>query len=111
MTTTDAPDVVLRYLDAADRDDIDSLTTCFVPDGTVTDEGHTYRGRDEIRAWRETVAGRYTYTTTVTGSELVDARNHRVSVRIAGNFPGGVADLVYRFELADGVIARLTIGG
>lgn len=110
MTTT-TPDVVTRYLAAADIHDIDALVDCFTPDAGVTDEGHTYRGHDQVRRWRDTVAGRYTYTTTVTGSEFVDASNYRVSVRIAGNFPGGVADLVYRFELDGSSITGLRIGG
>lgn len=29
--------------------------------------------------------------------------------RIEGNFPGGVADLAYRFEVSGGLIARLDI--
>lgn len=33
---------------------------------------------------------------------------HRVQ-RLDGDFPGGVADLHYRFTLADGLISRLAI--
>jgi len=34
-----------------------------------------------------------------------------VGVHIEGDFPGGVADLTYRFALRDGLIADLSIVG
>jgi hypothetical protein len=110
MTTT-APDVITRYLKAADEQDFQALADCFTPAGTVLDEGHTYSGREEIIGWREALIGKYTYTSTVTGSEMVTGDEHRVTVRVEGDFPGGVADLTYTFILAGGLIAALKIIG
>jgi hypothetical protein len=104
------PPVVDRYLAAADTGDIAALTGCFTADGTVLDEGHTYTGPAEITGWRESLARQWTYTTTVTSSEPIDAGDYRVSVRVEGDFPGGVADLTYRFTLRDGLISALSIG-
>jgi hypothetical protein len=108
MTTT--PDPIVRYLKAADDKDAHSLAECFTADGTVVDEGTTYRGRAEIIGWREALAGQFEYTTEVLTSEPVDADAYRVTVRAEGNFPGGVAELGYDFRLRDGLIAALTIG-
>lgn len=105
-----APGVITRYLAAAAGADFGALADCFTADGTVTDEGHTYRGRAEIVGWRESVTSQWTYTSEVTGSEPVNEAEYRVTVHILGNFPGGVADLTYRFVLHDGLIADLTIG-
>jgi len=104
-----APLVVTRYLAAADAGDLPSLADCFAPDGTVLDEGRTYRGRGEIIGWREALAGTWTYTSSVTASEPVSAQVYRVNVRVEGDFPGGVADLTYRFTLREGLIEDLSI--
>jgi hypothetical protein len=109
MTAT-APEVVDRYLDSAKAGDAEALAGCFTADGTVLDEGVTYRGREKIVAWRVALASKYTYTTTVTGSEPAGAGAYRVTVHLVGDFPGGEADLAYRFALRDGLIAALTIG-
>ena len=63
-----APAVVTRYLAAADAGDLPTLADCFASDGTVLDEGRTYRGRGEIIGWREALAGTWTYTSSVTGT-------------------------------------------
>jgi ketosteroid isomerase-like protein len=104
------PPVIARYLAAAGTGDIAALAGCFTEDGTVLDEGHTYTGPAEIVSWRESLARQWTYTTTVTSSEPIDGGDYRVSVRAEGDFPGGVADLTYRFALRDGLISALSIG-
>jgi ketosteroid isomerase-like protein len=105
MTT---PDVITRYLQAADAKEFEAAAACFIPDGTVLDEGRTYRGPAEIAGWRR-AATRWTYTTEVTGSEPVSAREYRVRVHASGDFPGGQADLAYTFRLDGDAIAALAI--
>jgi hypothetical protein len=109
MTDT-TPVAVTRYLAAADAKDPAAVADCFTQTGTVTDEGVTYRGREEIAGWREKTIGQWTYTTTVTGSQPISANEYQVSAHIAGDFPGGEADLAFRFTLAGDLIADLTIG-
>jgi hypothetical protein len=108
MTDT-APPVVTRYLAAATAAEFAVLAECFETTGTVVDEGRTYHGRDEIVGWRESLANKWVFTTTVTASEPIDADSYRVKVRVEGNFPGGVADLTYRFSLRDDLIVSLSI--
>jgi ketosteroid isomerase-like protein len=104
-----APPVVTHYLAAADTGDIPALADCFTPDGVVVDEGRTYRGRAEIIGWRTALAGQWTYTSAVTGSAAAGPSGYRVTVHVEGDFPGGTADLTYRFVLHDDRIAELSI--
>jgi hypothetical protein len=105
-----APAVITRYLAAAPAGDFVTLADCFTVHGTVTDEGHTYRGRAEIIGWRESLASQFTYTATITSSEPINDGEYRVTAHLVGDFPGGVADLSYRFILDGDLIADLTIG-
>lgn len=105
-----APAVITRYLAAAPAGDFAAVADCFTVDGTVTDEGKTYRGRPEIIGWRESLASQFTYTATVTSSEPRNDSEYRIMAHLVGDFPGGVADLTYRFTLRDGLIADLSIG-
>jgi ketosteroid isomerase-like protein len=104
------PAVIDRYLAAAEAGDTETLASCFTEDGTVLDEGTTYRGRPEIIRWRDETLSKWTYTTTLLGSEPVGDSAYRVTVRVEGNFPGGTADLGFDFVLADGLIRDLRIG-
>jgi hypothetical protein len=72
------------------------LLAVFAPNAVVVDEGQTMTGRDEIAAWLTRAATAYEYNVTVTGYEP-----GRVFARLEGTFPGGIADLSYRFELND----------
>jgi hypothetical protein len=105
----DSSDVIRRYLRAADDGDFEALAACFTPSGFVIDEDTKYEGHDEIIRWRRELAGRYVYTSELTGTEAVDDTEYRACVHIEGNFPGGVADLTYRFDVRDGAIAGLNI--
>lgn len=103
------PAVIARYLAAADDRDAVGLAACFTADGSVLDEGESFIGPDAIAAWREGLASKYTYTSKVTGTQPQPDGSFRVSARVEGNFPGGVADLAYRFTLREELIASLTI--
>jgi hypothetical protein len=107
----DSPAVIRRYFVAADAGDNEALAACFTTDGLVVDEDQTFVGHDEIIRWRREVAGKFTYTSELTRTELGGENEHRAFVHIEGNFPGGQADLTYRFTLAGDLIAALTIGG
>jgi len=103
------PEIITRYLEAADAKDPQAVAACFTPDGTVVDEGETYTGRAEIAAWRTALLGKYTFTSSLTGSESVSDEEYRVHVHVVGDFPGGVADLTYRFTVRDELISALLI--
>jgi ketosteroid isomerase-like protein len=109
MTNIEAPDVIVRYLRVAARGDLDAVLGCFTSDAEVIDEGQTYRGHDEIRGWRETVATKYTYTVDVLNSETAGTDGYVVTARLEGNFPGSPVQLKFRFVLRGGSISALEI--
>ena len=102
------PDSVRTFMTALDAREVDQALATLATDAVVTDEGHHYTGHDEIGAWVATAAAEYTYTTAFTGAttteEGVDFGQH-----LEGDFPGGVADLHYRFTLDGTVISRVVI--
>jgi hypothetical protein len=103
------PDVVAQYQDAHDRRDVESALAAFTTNATVKDDGHEYRGRDEIRDWLARASTEFTYTRTLTGAAAIDANSWLVTNHLEGNFPGGVVDLRYRFVLSDDLISELEI--
>lgn len=103
------PAVVTTYLTAHRTRDVATALSAFTADAEVTDEGHTFRGRDAIGSWLGSAGGEYTFTTEFTGATTTDATRIDVVQRLEGNFPGGVADLHYRFALDGDLISRLVI--
>jgi uncharacterized protein (TIGR02246 family) len=103
------PDVIARYFEADARRDIDAVVTLFTDDAVVVDESETRRGLSEIRAWQEGPASQYQYTTEVLDTESVGDDGYVVTGRLEGNFPGGTADLQWRFTVAGDRISHLHI--
>lgn len=92
----------------ADRGDGHAVAECFTPDAVVQDEGHTYRGVDEIRKWRADVAEKFTYTVEPFHMEE-QMPVTIVTSRLVGNFPGSPTDLRFFFRLSGDKIATLEI--
>jgi hypothetical protein len=110
MTTEwdELPDPIKTFMTALDAREADRALTTLSLDAVVTDEGHTYTGRDEIGAWLTDSASEYTYTTEFTGATTTDTTVD-VEQHLEGDFPGGVADLHYRFVIDGALISRLVI--
>ena len=105
----DLPDVIRRYQDAHDRHDTETALATFTPDARAIDEGHEHNGTDAIRHWLETAATEFTYTRTLVAAESLDAETWLVVNHLEGDFPGGVVDLRYRFQLSGDLISELVI--
>ena len=102
-------DLIRRYFDLdADRD-IESIVALFSDDAIVVDEGETRHGTEEIRAWQVGPASKYTYTTEILGTVALEADRYVVTGRLAGNFPGGSAELTWDFTVVGARISRLVI--
>lgn len=108
-TPTDLPTTIHDFLAAHVARDTAAAARAFSPDPVVEDEGRTYRGADELLEFLTKAGSQYTYTTALVGAEQVDAARWVVVVRLEGDFPGGVAELRYRFTLVDDRIAGLVI--
>jgi len=92
----------------ADKGTGAGVAACFTADAVVQDEGHTYRGTDEIRQWREDVAAKFTYTVEPLSVEQQSDATV-VTCRLEGNFPGSPANLRFFFRLAADKIAALEV--
>ncbi|MEE6295880.1 nuclear transport factor 2 family protein [Georgenia wangjunii] len=103
------PAVVVRYLRAHPTHDTDAAATTFADGARVVDEDVTYRGAEAIRGWLADAASEYTYTTTLTGQTEDEPGRWTVLARLEGDFPGGVADLRFRFRIDGDKIAELVI--
>ena len=82
---------------------------CRCPDAHVSDDGHDFRGREEIRDWLSGASAEFTYTRTLVDATATAPNTWLVVNHLEGNFPGGVVDLRYRFVVADGLISELEI--
>jgi len=103
------PEVITSYLKAHQARDLDAAIERYTDDASVTDEGRTYNGPDEIRAWLSRSASEFSYTIEMTGSTRLGEDRYDVTHHLEGNFPGGKVDLHFRFTMRDGKIARLVI--
>jgi hypothetical protein len=105
----DLPDVIRRYFEADATRDTEAILTLFSEEAVVIDEGEAHSGIGEIRSWREEVTSKYEYTTEVVDAQRTSENEFVLTGRLAGNFPGGIADLTWRFTLHGGHINRLHI--
>jgi ketosteroid isomerase-like protein len=112
MTSIDPkelPEVITSYLKAHHAREVDTAMERFTADATVTDEGRTYEGPAEIRAWLSRSASEFTYSIEMTGAARSDQEHFDIMHHLEGNFPGGTVDLHFRVTLRDEKIARLVI--
>ncbi|PRC44003.1 DUF4440 domain-containing protein [Mycobacterium sp. ITM-2017-0098] len=103
------PTVVTTYLTAHRTRDVAAAIDFFTADAAVTDESRTVHGRDAIAEWLGNAGTEFTFTTEFIGATTTDAAHVDVLQRLEGDFPGGVADLHYRFTLDGDLISRLVI--
>jgi ketosteroid isomerase-like protein len=104
---TDLPDTITRYFEADARRDTDALLALFSEEAIVIDEGEAHSGTGGIRSWREEVTSKYEYTTEVVDAQHSSENEYVLTGRLTGNFPGGTADLTWRFTLEGDHINRL----
>jgi ketosteroid isomerase-like protein len=105
----DLPEPLGRYFAAQNAHDVEAMVACFALDARVRDEGQDYRGRDDVRRWKEYTVAKYGIS--IEPLELRDEDDLTiVTARVAGNFPGSPANLTYSFGLSnDGLIRTLAI--
>jgi ketosteroid isomerase-like protein len=89
--------------------DADTASSFLAEDAVVVDQGETFRGREEVHAFLRDAGSEFEYTTEQIGARRVDSNHWVVTLRLEGTFPGGVAELDYRFALRDGLVAELVI--
>ena len=109
MSASVAPVAVTAYFEADARRDHDAVVALFSDDAEVVDEQQSWRGRDQIRAWRAGPVSKYTYTTEIAAIAPTGPDRYRATGRLEGNFPGATVELNWDFTIARGLITRLEI--
>jgi ketosteroid isomerase-like protein len=103
------PATVREFTAAHIARDADASAAFLTDDVVVVDQGETFRGREQVHAFLRDAGSEFQYTTEQIGAHRVDDAHWVVVLRLEGTFPGGVAELDYRFTLRDGLIADLVI--
>ncbi len=103
------PTTVRGFLAAHVVRDADTASSFLTEDAVVVDQNETFRGPEHIHAFLRDAGSEFHYTTEQIGARRVDDAHWVVTVRLEGTFPGGVAELDYRFTLRDDRIAELVI--
>lgn len=103
------PATVRDFLAASTVHDADTASSFLVDDIVIIDQNETFRGRDEVHAFLRDAGAEFEYTTEQIGARRVDDDHWVVTLRLEGTFPGGVADLDYRFTLRGDLVTELVI--
>lgn len=103
------PTTVTEFMTAHTAHDADIAVTHLTDDVVVVDQGETFHGRDRVLSFLRNAGSEFEYTTEQVGARRIDTDHWVVTVRLEGTFPGGVADLDYRFTLHEDLIAELVI--
>ncbi len=103
------PPAVRDFMAAQIAGDADTSSSFFTEDVVLVDQGETVHGKEQARAFLRDAGSGIEYTTEQIGAHRVDDAHWVVTVRLEGTFPGGVAELDYRFALRDDRVAELVI--
>lgn len=103
------PATICGFLAAHTVRDIDTAVRAFSAAAVVVDQGQTFRGTDEILEFLRDAGAEFTYTTELIGAQCIDEAHWVATNRLEGDFPGGVAELDYRFTMDGDRIAELVI--
>ncbi|WP_328468398.1 nuclear transport factor 2 family protein [Actinoplanes sp. NBC_00393] len=103
------PATIRDYLAAHAAGDAEAALRAFAPTAEVADQGQTFRGTGEILGFLREAGAEFSYTTELIGAQRIDDARWVATNRLEGDFPGGVAELNYRFTLDGDLITELVI--
>lgn len=106
--TAQLPTTIRTFLDAQEARDADAALARLSPGAVISDVGESFSDEDGLRRFVTEAGAEFTVTTEITRVRR-DGETWVVAHHLAGDFPGGTADLDYRFVLDGERIARLDI--
>lgn len=107
-TTEHLPTTVRAFLDAQAARDPHAALPLLAEGAVISDVGESFAGEEALRRFIAEAGAEFTYTSEVTGVRQ-EGGVWVVGHHLEGDFPGGKADLDYRFLLDGERIARLDI--
>jgi ketosteroid isomerase-like protein len=102
------PTAIRAFLEAQEARDADAVLALLTPGAVVSDVGESFSGEDSLRRFVSEAGAEFQYTSAIT-KVTRDGEIWVVGHHLEGDFPGGVADLDYRFALEGEQIERLDI--
>ena len=111
VSASTPPAIIRQYLAAHAARDVDTASQAFRSDAVIVDQGRTFRGTDEVLEFLRHAGAEFSYTTELVDLAPVDDGHWVATNHLEGDFPGGVADLTYRFTIDGDRITELTITG
>jgi ketosteroid isomerase-like protein len=105
-TTLSAP--IATFVQAMNAHDTDKLLTSLSDDAVIADDGHEYRGSDEVRAWSDQIIRDYQLTLEI-GDVVQRDGETIVTTQTSGTFDGSPLPFCYHFVLAGDKIAAVRI--
>jgi hypothetical protein len=104
--TEQLPTTIRAFLQAQEARDADAALALLTNGAVVSDVGESFSGEDSLRRFVSEAGAEFTYTSEIT-SVARDGEIRVVGHHLEGDFPGGTADLDYRFALDGERIKRL----
>lgn len=107
--TIELPAAIHTFIDATNRGDSDAFVAAFTPDAHLNDWGRGFDGQEGIRSWNRTDnIGQRAHFELVEATPTEGPDSYLISLTVTGDGYNGTGPM--RFELRDGLIARLLIG-
>jgi AcrR family transcriptional regulator len=104
----DVPAPIAAFVRASNDGDREALLALFSDDAVVHDEGREHNGIAAVRAWREEVERKYTFT--IAPLQIAQRGDETVlTVTLTGDFPGSPVTVDFDFTLADDRIVGLAV--
>ena len=100
------PEPVARLLAAANSGDTDGFLDTFAPDGSVSDWGRLFTGRDEIKGWSDAEFIGVGATIDVT-ADITTAEFTTVTATVGGG--GFTGPSHFSFTVQDDLVKEMTI--
>lgn len=109
IAPAELPATIRAFLAVHSAREVDAGIRLFAPDAVVLDQDERFSGTEQVLGFLRSSGSEFTYTTELVAARRVDDTRWVAVNRLEGDFPGNVADLAYRFTLADDLISELTI--
>ena len=102
------PAAIRGFLDAQEARDPDAALAVLTADAVISDVGESFAGEQALRRFITEAGAEFTVTSEITRVAR-DGETWVVGHHLEGDFPGGKADLDYRFTLDGDRVRRLDI--
>lgn len=106
--STNLPQPIAAFIQATNDHNTHAVLATLTTNAVVTDEGHTYRGMDEIREWNDRSINQFNVTIDVTDVVARDGETI-VTAQVVGTFDGSPAQFHFHFTTDDDKIAAMRV--